>query len=125
MMTDLEKLTFLQPYANRFAQDLSEMFLQPQKQQLEFISFSLNELVESDVRYGNWSRYLSIDPRMHGLLDAFEELKNVRNLIIHRSKTLTYYEMRDLIARLYEYGKHIDWQIDQAISILESKEQDF
>ena len=125
MMTDLEKLTFLQPYANRFAQDLAEMSWRPQKQQLEFISFSLNELVESDVRYGDWSRDLSIDSRMHGLLDALEALKNVRNLIIHRSKTLTDDEMRDLIDRLYECGQYIDWQIDQAISILESNEQDF
>lgn len=122
MMKDLEKLIFLQPYANQFAQALSEMSLEPQDQQLEFISFPLNELVESHVRYDDWSRYLALDPRMHDMLDAFEELKNVRNLIIHRSKTLTYDEAMTLLHRLYEHGQHIDWQIKQAISILESEE---
>lgn len=122
MMKDLEKLVFLQPYANQFTQSLSEMSLEPQDQQLEFISFPLNELVESHVRYDDWSRHLALDPRMHDMIDAFEELKNVRNLIIHRSKTLTYDETMNLLHRLYEHGQHIDWQIKQAISILESEE---
>lgn len=122
MMKDLEKLIFLQPYANQFTQSLSEMSLEPQDRHLEFISFSLNELVESHVRYDDWSRYLTLDPRMHDMLDAFEELKKVRNLIIHRSKTLTYDETMKLLHRLYEHGQHIDWQINQAISILESQE---
>lgn len=118
-MKDIERLEFLQPYANRFAEDLLEMATVPQKDQLRFISSSLNELVESNVRYGSWSRSLELDHRMHSMIDALEELKNVRNIIIHRSKTLTYAEIMNLLHLLYEHGQYIDWMISRAISILE------
>ena len=66
----------------------------------------------------DWSREMRIDPRFHSLLESFEELKDVRNLIIHQSKTLTYDEYMDLLSRLYEYGQNINWLIKHAIDML-------
>lgn len=120
-MKDLDRLIFLQPFANRFAECLRQMSHQPQSEQLEFIAFPLNELVESNVRYANWSRLTTLDPRLHDMLDNLETLKDVRNLIVHRSKTLTYEETMQMLNTLYEAGQYIDWQISQAIDILSER----
>lgn len=113
----IDRLEFLLPYANTFCEELRTLHLEPQDKQLSLIEHSLNELVESNVRENDWSREMRIDPRFHSLLESFEELKDVRNLIIHQSKTLTYDEYMDLLSRLYEYGQNINWLIKRAIDM--------
>lgn len=118
----LERLEFLLPYANQFAEELRTMSTVPQDEQLEHISFSLNELVESNVRYADWPTEIRVDPRFHTLIDSFEELKDARNMIVHRSKTLTHDEEMKILNILYEFGNEIEWRIKRAIDILESNE---
>ena len=114
----IDRLEFLLPHANTFCEELRTLHLEPQDKQLGLIEHSLNELVESNVRENDWSREMRIDPRFHSLLESFEELKDVRDLIIHQSKTLTYDEYMDLLSRLYEYGQNINWLIKRAIDML-------
>lgn len=114
----IDRLEFLLPYANTFCEELRLLPLEPQDQQLGLIQHSLNELVESNVRENDWPREMRINPNFHSLLESFEELKDVRNLITHQSKTLTYEEYMNLLSRLYEYGQNINWLIKRAIDLL-------
>ena len=114
----IDRLEFLLPYANTFCEELRVLHLEPQDKQLSLIEHSLNELVESNIRENDWSREMRIDPSFHSLLESFEELKDVRNLFIHQSKTLTHDEYMDLLSRLYEYGQNINWLIKRAIDML-------
>ena len=114
----IDRLEFLLPYANTFCEELRVLHREPQDKQLGLIEHSLNELVESNVRENDWPREMRIDLRFRSLLESFEELKDVRNLSIHQSKTLTHDEYMDLLARLYEYGQNINWLIKHAIDLL-------
>lgn len=114
----IDRLEFLLPYANTFCEELRLLPLESQDQQLGLIQHSLNELVESNVRENDWPREMRINPNFHSLLESFEELKDVRNLIIHQSKTLTHEEYMNLLSRLYEYGQNINWLIKRAIDLL-------
>ena len=114
----IDRLEFLLPYANTFCEELRVLHQEPQDKQLGLIEHSLNELVESNVKENDWPREMRIDPRFRSLLESFEELKDVRNLSIHQSKTLTYDEYMDLLTRLYEYGQNINWLIKHAIDML-------
>ena len=114
----IDRLEFLLPYANTFCEELRVLHLEPQDKQLSLIEHSLNELVESNIRENDWPREMRIDPSFHSLLESFEELKDVRNLFIHQSKTLTHDEYMDLLSRLYEYGQNINWLIKRAIDML-------
>lgn len=114
----IDRLEFLLPYANTFCEELRLLPLEPQDQQLGLIQHSLNELVESNVRENEWPREMRINPNFHSLLESFEELKDVRNLITHQSKTLTHEEYMNLLSRLYEYGQNINWLIKRAIDLL-------
>lgn len=114
----IDRLEFLLPYANTFCEELRVLHREPQDKQLGLIEHSLNELVESNIRENDWPREMRIDPRFRSLLESFEELKDVRNLSIHQSKTLTHDEYMDLLTRLYEYGQNINWLIKHAIDML-------
>lgn len=114
----IDRLEFLLPYANTFCEELRVLHREPQDKQLGLIEHSLNELVESNVKENDWSREMRIDPRFRSLLESFEELKDVRNLSIHQSKTLTHDEYMELLTRLYEYGQNINWLIKHAIDML-------
>lgn len=114
----IDRLEFLLPYANTFCEELRVLHREPQDKQLGLIEHSLNELVESNVKENDWPREMRIDPRFRSLLESFEELKDVRNLSIHQSKTLTYDEYLELLTRLYEYGQNINWLIKRAIDML-------
>lgn len=114
----IDRLEFLLPYANTFCEELRVLHREPQDRQLGLIEHSLNELVESNVRENDWPREMRIDLRFSSLLESFEELKDVRNLSIHQSKTLTHDEYIDLLTRLYEYGQNINWLIKHAIDML-------
>lgn len=114
----IDRLEFLLPYANTFCEELRVLHREPQDKQLGLIEHSLNELVESNVKENDWPREMRIDPRFRSLLESFEELKDVRNLSIHQSKTLTHDEYMDLLTRLYEYGQNINWLIKHAIDML-------
>ena len=114
----IDRLEFLLPYANTFCEELRVLHLEPQDKQLDLIEHSLNELVESNVKENDWPREMRIDPRFRSLLESFEELKDVRNLSIHQSKTLTHDEYMDLLTRLHEYGQNINWLIKHAIDML-------
>ena len=114
----IDRLEFLLPYANTFCEELRVLHREPQDKQLGLIEHSLNELVESNVKENDWPREMRIDPRFRSLLESFEELKDVRNLSIHQSKTLTHDEYMDLLSRLYEYGQNINWLIKRAIDLL-------
>ena len=114
----IDRLEFLLPYANTFCEELRVLHREPQDKQLGLIEHSLNELVESNVKENDWPREMRIDPRFRSLLESFEELKDVRNLSIHQSKTLTYDEYMELLSRLYEYGQNINWLIKHAIDML-------
>ena len=114
----IDRLEFLLPYANTFCEELRLLPLEPQDQQLGLIQHSLNELVESNVRENDWPREMRINPNFHSLLESFEELKDVRSLITHQSKTLTHEEYMNLLSRLYEYGQNINWLIKRAIDLL-------
>lgn len=114
----IDRLEFLLPYANTFCEELRVLHREPQDKQLGLIEHSLNELVESNVKENDWPREMRIDPRFRSLLESFEELKDVRNLSIHQSKTLTHDEYMDLLTRLYDYGQNINWLIKHAIDML-------
>jgi hypothetical protein len=114
----IDRLEFLLPYSNTFCEELRVLHREPQDKQLGLIEHSLNELVESNVKENDWPREMRIDPRFRSLLESFEELKDVRNLSIHQSKTLTHDEYMDLLTRLYEYGQNINWLIKHAIDML-------
>lgn len=114
----IDRLEFLLSYANTFCEELRVLHLEPQDKQLSLIEHSLNELVESNVRENDWPREMRIDLRFRSLLESFEELKDVRNLSIHQSKTLTHGEYMDLLSRLYDYGQNINWLIKHAIDML-------
>ena len=114
----IDRLEFLLPYANTFCEELRVLHREPQDKQLGLIEHSLNELVESNVKENDWPREMRIDPRFRSLLESFEELKDVRNLSVHQSKTLTYDEYLELLTRLYEYGQNINWLIKHAIDML-------
>ena len=114
----IDRLEFLLPYANTFCEELRVLHREPQDKQLGLIEHSLNELVESNVKENDWPREMRIDQRFRSLLESFEELKDVRNLSIHQSKTLTHDEYMDLLTRLYEYGQNINWLIKRAIDTL-------
>jgi len=114
----IDRLEFLLSYANTFCEELRVLHREPQDKQLGLIEHSLNELVESNVKENDWPREMRIDPRFRSLLESFEELKDVRNLSIHQSKTLTHDEYMDLLTRLYEYGQNINWLIKHAIDML-------
>ena len=114
----IDRLEFLLPYANTFCEELRVLHREPQDKQLGLIEHSLNELVESNVKENDCPREMRIDPRFRSLLESFEELKDVRNLIIHQSKTLTHDEYMELLTRLYEYGQNINWLIKHAIDML-------
>ena len=114
----IDRLEFLLPYANTFCEELRVLHREPQDKQLCLIEHSLNELVESNVKENDWPREMRIDPRFRSLIESFEELKDVRNLSIHQSKTLTHDEYMDLLTRLYEYGQNINWLIKHAIDML-------
>ena len=114
----IDRLEFLLPYANTFCEELRVLHREPQDKQLGLIEHSLNELVESNVRENDWPREMRIDLRFRSLLESFEELKDVRNLSIHQSKTLTHDEYMELLTRLYEYGQNINWLIKHAIDML-------
>lgn len=114
----IDRLEFLLSYANTFCEELRVLHREPQDKQLGLIEHSLNELVESNVRENDWPREMRIDPRFRSLLESFEELKDVRNLSIHQSKTLTHDEYMELLTRLYEYGQNINWLIKHAIDML-------
>lgn len=114
----IDRLEFLLPYANTFCEELRVLHREPQDKQLGIIEHSLNELVESNIRENDWPREMRIDPNFRSLLESFEELKDVRNLFIHQSKTLTYDEYMNLLTRLYEYGQNINWLIKHAIDML-------
>lgn len=114
----IDRLEFLLPYANTFCEELRVLHREHQDKQLGLIEHSLNELIESNVKENDWSREMRIDPRFRSLLESFEELKDVRNLSIHQSKTLTHEEYMDLLTRLYEYGQNINWLIKRAIDML-------
>lgn len=114
----IDRLEFLLPYANTFCEELRVLHREPQDKQLGLIEHSLNELVESNVKENDWPREMRIDPRFRSLLESFEELKDVRNLSIHQSKTLTHDEYMELLTRLYEYGQNINWLIKHAIDML-------
>lgn len=114
----IDRLEFLLPYANTFCEELRVLHREPQDKQLGLIEHSLNELVESNIRENDWPREMRIDPRFRSLQESFEELKDVRNLSIHQSKTLTHDEYMDLLTRLYEYGQNINWLIKHAIDML-------
>ena len=96
----IDRLEFLLPYANTFCEELRLLPL------------------ESNVRQNDWPREMRINPNFHSLLESFEELKDVRNLITHQSKTLTHEEYMNLLSRLYEYGQNINWLIKRAIDLL-------
>ena len=114
----IDRLEFLLPYANAFCEELRVLHLEPQDKQLGLIEHSHNELVESNVKENDWPREMRIDQRFRSLLESFEELKDVRNLSIHQSKTLTHDEYMELLTRLYEYGQNINWLIKHAIDML-------
>ena len=114
----IDRLEFLLPYANTFCEELRVLHREPQDKQLGLIEHSLNELVESNVKENDWPREMRIDPRFRSLLESFEELKDVRNLSIHQSKTLTHDEYMEILTRLYEYGQNINWLIKHAIDML-------
>lgn len=114
----IDRLEFLLPYANTFCEELRVLHREPQDKQLGLIEHSLNELVESNVKENDWPREMRVDPRFRSLLESFEELKDVRNLSIHQSKTLTHDEYMELLTRLYEYGQNINWLIKHSIDML-------
>lgn len=118
----LERLYFLLPYANRLSADLGELHTYPQDEQLHKISYPLNELVEWSCRYSNWPRWIANDVRSHSMIDAFEELKNCRNLITHSSKTLTYEETMNILNKIYQYGEQLAWKMTTIISLIEAGE---
>jgi hypothetical protein len=119
---DLEKLESLLPYAREFVEDLENLTQYPQSDQLQEISVSLNKLVESRIiRHDYWSQLMRIDIRMQELLESFEILKNVRNIIMHRFNEIDHEEYMRILNDLYEYGRDIDRMIEQAIAIIEEE----
>lgn len=119
---DLEKLESLLPYAREFVEDLENLTQYPQSDQLQEISVSLNKLVESRIiRHDYWSQLMRIDIRMQELLESFEILKNVRNIIMHRFNEIDHEEYMRILNDLYEYGRDIDRMIERAIAIIEEE----
>lgn len=119
---DLEKLESLLPYAREFVEDLENLTQYPQSDQLQEISVSLNKLVESRIiRHDYWSQLMRIDIRMQELLESFEILKNVRNIIMHRFNEIDQEEYMRILNDLYEYGRDIDRMIERAIAIIEEE----
>lgn len=119
---DLEKLESLLPYAREFVEDLENLTQYPQSDQLQEISVSLNKSVESRIiRHDYWSQLMRIDIRMQELLESFEILKNVRNIIMHRFNEIDHEEYMRILNDLYEYGRDIDRMIERAIAIIEEE----
>ena len=119
---DLEKLESLLPYAREFVEDLENLTQYPQSDQLQEITVSLNKLAESpNVRHQNWSRLMRIDFRMQELLESLEMLKDLRNIIVHRSNEIDQEEYIRILNDLYEYGRDIDRMIERAIAIIEEE----
>lgn len=119
---DLEKLESLLPYAREFVDELNNLTQYPQSEQLQEISVSLNKLVESRIiRHDYWSQLMRIDIRMQELLESFEILKNVRNIIMHRFNEIDHEEYMRILNDLYEYGRDIDRMIERAIAIIEEE----
>lgn len=119
---DLEKLESLLPYAREFVDELNNLTQYPQSEQLQEISVSLNKLVESRIiRHDYWSQLMRIDIRMQELLESFEILKNVRNIIMHRFNEIDQEEYMRILNDLYEYGRDIDRMIERAIAIIEEE----
>ena len=116
-----EKLEFLLPYSNKFCEKLRDLHIYPQDNQLLEIEPELNNLVEGEVSPDHWPDFIIKDRNFITMVESFEELKRIRNSIIHDFKTLSYDEKMILIKELYENGSEINFLIKKNIDYIENK----
>lgn len=120
----IDDLIFILPYADKFVEELNYLSMYAQDEQLDEIVTALNNLVEWDCHYYDWSQRMRVDLRLRDMIDAMQELKVVRNTYLHNSTKATIEDKIDLLGRLYDTGHDINWQIKRAIDLMQSDEFD-
>lgn len=120
----IDDLIFILPYADKFVEELNCLSMYAQDEQLDEIVTALNNLVEWDCHYYDWPQRMRIDLRLRDMIDAMQELKVVRNTYLHNSTKITAEDKIDLLGRLYDAGRSINWQIKRAIDLMQSDEFD-
>lgn len=110
----------LLPIAEEFEKELSNLYSVPQQYQIYYILPILNRLVVGKVRTTDFPDAIMLVPEISEVLWVFQDLKTLRNKIIHTQRRFSYAEYMELLVLLGK-GKGIYMKINRVLNLLEQR----